>query len=161
MIDGFLCIHHPISYRLAVPSLLLYRSILYILEHMDIRQSSFFSRFTTPKQPTECVQVTLPLQPTFLGYHGEVILETRDIKRLQELSNQRSRSLWRILHRKEGVQIPYLDLPEPERSTILEEKEIVEQSRQHLVPACFDPESSVTPWESSSYTGRLFVYIIT
>ena len=92
---------------------------------------------------------------------GEVILETRDIKRLQELSNQRSRSLWRIQHRKEGVQIPYLDLPEPERSTILEEKEIVEQSRQHLVPACFDPESSVTPWESSSYTGRLFVYIIT
>ena len=156
-----MCIHHPISYRLAVPSLLLYRSILYILEHMDIRQSSFFSRFTTPKQPTECVQVTLPLQPTFLGYHGEVILETRDIKRLQELSNQRSRSLWRIQHRKEGVQIPYLDLPEPERSTILEEKEIVEQSRQHLIPACFDPESSVTPWESSSYTGRLFVYIIT
>ena len=42
-----------------------------------------------------------------------------------------------------------------------EEKEIVEQSHQHLVPACFDPESSVTPWESSSYTGRLFVYIIT
>lgn len=153
LIDGFLRIQHPISYRLAVPSLLLYRSIVYILEHLDIRQSSFFSYFTTPKRSTECIQVSLPLQPAFVAYHGQVILETRIVKRLQVLNNQKSRSLWRIQHRKVGIPLPYLDLPDPERSVILEEKEIMEQARQTMVPACFDPQSSVTPWESFSCSG--------
>lgn len=160
MIDGFLRVQHPISYRLAIPFLLLYRSFLYILQHIDIRQSSFFSLFATPERSSEYVGVPVPLQPVFLGYHGEVILEGRDIKRLQVLSNQKSRYLWRIQHRKGEIQIPYLDLPEPERSAILEEKEIVEQSQQFMVAACFDPQSSVTPWESSSYSGKTIFFVI-
>ena len=74
-------IRQSVSYSLALPTFLLYRSFVYVLQHVDIRQLPSFNE----QDNSRSVSFPLYLYPLLRGYHGEPIIESRDGRRLEEL----------------------------------------------------------------------------
>ena len=107
---GFYHVHSGISYRLGVSFLCAFRSLVYYMHHVDIRQTAL--SFLTECHKEEEAIIAIPEVPPLYGYHGEPILEGGDMRRMQALQQSRVFRLWKGSHHKEVVKWKRLELPD-------------------------------------------------
>lgn len=106
---GFYHVHYGISYRLGVSFLCAFRSLVYYMHHVDIRQTAL--SFLTECHKEEEAIIAIPEVPPLYGYHGEPILEGGDMRRMQALQQSRVFRLWKGSHHKEVVKWKRLEIP--------------------------------------------------
>ena len=143
-------IRQSVSYSLALPTFLLYRSFVYVLQHVDIRQLPSFNE----QDNSRSVSFPLYLYPLLRGYHGEPIIESRDGRRLDELRKAASRVQWKLALPKPTIPWKEVDDVQLREDPILEDLDISERRfTQFSSPTVFDPCSDDTPWMSSKADG--------
>lgn len=138
------------SYSLALPTFLLYRSVIYVLQHVDIRQLPSFN----DQDHSRSVSFPLFLHPLFRGYHGEPIIESRVGRRLDELRVAASKVQWKLALPRASIVWRKVEDVQLRNDPILEDLDISErQFTQFSSPTVFDPCSEDTPWMSSKMEG--------
>ena len=149
-IQSSLRVRQNVSYSLALPTFLLYRSIIYVLQHVDIRQLPSFD----DQDHSRVVSYPLFLHPLFRGYHGEPIIESRDARRLNELRKSASKAQWKLALPRTTTVWRKVDDVQLRSDPILEDLDISERRfTQFSSPTVFDPCSEDTPWMSSKAEG--------
>ena len=91
--NQFFSIHHSISYSLAIPFFLLYKSIQWVLHQQpSLHYTSCMNESNLP--------VKAICKPSFTMYHGLPILEGKEQRKLDELKTDERKCVWKSKRRK-------------------------------------------------------------
>lgn len=103
---GLYSIEFDISFRLGVSAVLVFRSL-----RQSFRFLPFFQR-VFPARKTEIKAISaIPEDVVMYGYHGEAIVESADMRRIELLKKSRAIRLWKGSQRHEWTHWKRLEIP--------------------------------------------------